>query len=218
MKPLCRFFIQFIQIQRKGGMDRGISLNLQKIMVKMLSKVILEKIEERFGRKLQYPRDVSALQQHIFEQTKENLGDSTLKRMFGFVGYGGKNRQSTMDVIATYCGYHDYKQMAIALGEDYEVSDFESVDEIVTADLEQGTMIQISYDPGRVLVLTYIGDGYYIVNESVRSQLMKGDKVKISHLTIGFRLISSEVIRSGRAIGSYVSAKEGGLTSVEIIG
>lgn len=184
----------------------------------MLNLKIIEKIEGRFGRKLLYPRDVAALQQHIFEQTKENLGGSTLKRMFGFVGYGGKNRQSTMDVIAVYCGYNDYKQMAMDLGEDYEVSDFEPVDEIVTVDLSQGTMVQISYDPGRVLVLTYIGDGYYIINESIKSKLQKGDKIKVSHLTKGFKLLVSDVIRDGQSLGAYTGAKEGGLTSVEVIG
>lgn len=183
----------------------------------MLNKALIEKIEERYGKKLVYSTDVESLCEHIFETTKERLGVSTLKRMFGFVGQKVEPRTSSMDIIAQYCGYPNYELMAKDMGEDTEISDFSPVDEVVANEIPEGTMIQVSYEPARILVLTYIGNGWFIVNESQKSKLIKGDKIRASHLTKGFKLLASDVMREGRSLGPYTAAKEGGLTSVEII-
>ena len=184
----------------------------------MISEALKVKIEERFGKKLRYTSDLDALAQAIVDETKEPIGVSTLKRMFGFVSQTVTPRLSTMDIIAQYCGYPNYKLMSHDLGTDIEISDFTEVQEILSSQIEEGAMLQLTYDPGRVLVLTYIGDNYYIVNESQKSKLQKGDKLKITHLTKGFELVAGEVIREGKNLGSYTSAKQGGLTSIEIIG
>lgn len=184
----------------------------------MLNGKIREKIEEKHGQKMQYSQDCEALSESIFQATGERLSLATLKRLFGFVGLQVAPRQSTMDIIAQYVGYPNYKLLAKEIGDDTEISDFTPVDEVVASATPEGTMVQITYDPGRVIVLTYLGDGWFIVNESIKSKLQQGDKIKVSHLTKGFKLKVSEVIRDGRDLGSYTGAKEGGLTSVEIIG
>ena len=183
----------------------------------MITEALKEKIEEKFGRKLRYSADLDALAQAIVDETKENLGVSTLKRLLGFVSQEVVPRRSTLDIIAQYCGYPNYSLMAYDIGTDTEISDFTVVDEIVSSELEEGTMVQVTYDPNRVLVLTYLGNDYFIVNESQKSKLQKGDHLKITHLTKGFELKVGEVIREGKNLGSYTGAKQGGLTSVEII-
>lgn len=184
----------------------------------MLNEEILKRLQERHGKEVKYPVDVEALGEHIFEVTKERLSESTLKRMFGFIANPVKPRRSTMDIIGLYLGYPDFKTLAVALGDNSEISEFSPVEEIISEELEEGTQVQIRYDPDRVIVLTYWGDNYYIVNESINSSLQKGDKVKITHLTVGFKLLASEVLRNGDNLGAYTTAKQGGLTSVEIIG
>lgn len=184
----------------------------------MLNEKIREKIEAKHGQKMTYSQDCESLSESIYKETGERLSIATLKRLFGFVGLQVVPRMSTMDIIAQYVGYPNYNILAKEIGDDTEISDFTPVDEIVASETDEGTQIQISYDPGRVLVLTYIGEGYFIVNESIKSKLQKGDKIKVSHLTKGFKLLVSDVIRDGRSLGAYTGAKEGGLTSVEIIG
>lgn len=182
----------------------------------MLDKDIIAKIEERHGRKLVYSNDCEALSEHIFDVTGERLSIATLKRMFGFVGLKVEPRKSTMDIIAQYVGYPSYELLMSDMGHDTEISEFSYVDEIVSDDLNEGSQIQITYEPGRLLVMTYLGEGYFIINESYHSKLQKGDKVRITHFTKGFELLVSAVIRDGKDLGPYQGAKVGGLSSIEI--
>lgn len=183
-----------------------------------MSKELRKKIEEAYGKQVKYSQDCEALAMAIEERTGQRLGVSTLKRMFGFVGEHVVPRGSTMDIIAQFLGYKDMTDMARQTGEAYDISMFTPVDkEIESAELEEGTQIQFSYDPKRLVIMTYIGDNFFIINESQNCKLQKGDKVRISHLAIGFELLASEVIRGGENLGAYHAAKEGGLTSLEVI-
>lgn len=184
----------------------------------MLNQEILKKLAERHGKEIRYPSDVESLSEHIFEKTRERVSPSTLKRMFGFITKPVHPRRSTLDIIGAYLGYADYKELALDLGDNSEISDFAPVEEIISDELEIGSQVAIAYEPDRTVVLTYIGDDYYIVNESIKSSLMKGDKVKVTNLAYGFKFLASEVIRHGQNLGAYTSAKMGGLTRVEIIG
>ena len=182
----------------------------------MLNQEILKKLAERHGKEIRYPSDVESLSEHIFEVTKERVSQSTLKRMFGFIS-AVRPRRSTLDILSVYLGYPDYKTLAIEIGDNSEISEFSPIEEVISTELEEGTQIEISYDPDRVLVITYIGDNYYIVNESINSSLKKGDKIKVSNLTLGFKLLSSEVIRNNKNLGAYTTAKLAGITRLMII-
>lgn len=183
-----------------------------------ISKDLRKKIEEAFGREVKYSQDCEALAMAIEERTGQSLSVTTMKRMMGFAGDNVVPRGSTMDIIAQFLGYDDMKDMAHKTGETYDISMFTPVmNEIESDKLDVGTQIQFSYDPKRMVVMTYVGDQYYIVNESHNSKLQKGDKVRIIYLAVGFELMASDVVRDGKNIGSYHTAKNGGLTSLEII-
>lgn len=182
----------------------------------MLNQAVIKKIEEKFGMKLEYGRQCIALSEAIYEDTSERLSETTLKRMFGFTGQECVPHRSSMDILAQYLNYPDWKTLSAELHEDSEISDFSEVEEIVSSDLKEGTQVQITYDPQRLLVLTYLGDYFYIVNESYKSKIQKGDKIRVTHLTIGQPLIVAQIIREGKSLGSYTGAKMGGLTSIEV--
>lgn len=153
----------------------------------------------------------------IKDATGQTLGTTTLKRMMGFVNGPASPRPSSLDIIAQYLGYPDYDLLAKDIGQDADISDFREVESLDSADLEPGEQIQLTYQPNRLLVLTYIGDNKYVVNESRGSKLLKGDKLMIAGFYVGFTPLISDVERSGRHFGSYQAAKQGGLTSVEIL-
>lgn len=184
----------------------------------MVSDKLREMIKERFNAPIEYPQQCEALAMAIYEATGQTLGTTTLKRMLGFVKGGANSRPSSLDIIAQYLGYPDYNLLTKDLGEDCEISDFRAVESIDSADLEVGEQVQITYNPCRVLLLSYLGDNLYLVNEARGSKLLRGDKLMIAGFYIGFELLVSDVERSGRHLGSYQAAKQGGLTSVEIIG
>lgn len=154
----------------------------------------------------------------IEEETGQRLSTTTLKRMLGFVNGPANARTSSLDILARYLGYPDYDLLAKEIGENTEISEFRPVEKIDSDDLLPGEQVQLTYDPNRVLVLSYLGENRYLVNESRGSKLQKGDKLMIAGFYVGFELPVSDVERGGRHLGAYVAAKQGGLTSVEIIG
>lgn len=182
-----------------------------------LSKELKKKIEERLGSPLTYSADCERLAAAIEEATGERLGVTTIKRMFGFAGEQVEPRGTTMDIIAQYLGYDDMKDMTRQLGDASDISMFTPVDEINVSTLREGTQIQFTYDPDRLIVITYIGDFWFIINESLGSKLRKGDKIRLTQLAKGFELLISDVVRDSTNLGPYHAAKNGGLTSVEII-
>lgn len=182
----------------------------------MLSKSIISKILAKYGKEEVYSADCAPLAAEI------GLSETTLKRMLGLVGENSpeKNRTphvSTMDILAKWLGYDSYKALLREIGEQDYSSEFTSMESIDVKDLDEGTQIQIKYDPARVIVMTYLGDRAFVINESKNCKLLKGDRITLTHLVLGQELIVKDVVRDSRNLGGYRGAKEGGLTSLEII-
>ena len=91
------------------------------------------------------------------------------------------------------------------------------MESIEVADLDEGTQIQLKCEPSRIIVMTYLGTGEFVINESKNSKLMKGDRIRLTHLVLGHELLISRIIRDNKPIGDHRAAKDGGLTSLEII-
>lgn len=64
-------------------------------------------LQRTFGRKIEDRGDCEALVQDIYEKTGAVLSYNTLRRMFGLAEYR-KPRESTLDQLATYCGFRSY--------------------------------------------------------------------------------------------------------------
>ena len=181
----------------------------------VIFKILKQKIEEEFGEKILYSRQCEALAEAILEKTGQRLSLVTLKRLLGFTSAEVMPRLSTLDIIASYCGYDDYESLKGALMDSSLVSDFKFTEIVEAKNLEKGSQIILRYDPDRMIHLEYLGDSFFIVKESLNSKLLIGDKVKIQSFNKGFELIASEVIREGVNLGSYIAAKQGGITSIE---
>lgn len=183
----------------------------------MLNDRIIELIQERFKTPIRYPQQCEALALDIQETTGQTLGTTTLKRMLGFVNGTKSARPSSLDILAQYLGFPDYNLLIKEIGIDTDISTFGQVRSLVSANLEPGEQIQVTYAPNRLLVLSYIGDNRYLVNESRGGKLQKGDWLTISGFYEGFELVVSDVVRGEQHLGAYIAAKQGGLTGIEII-
>ena len=179
---------------------------------------ILKRIKEKAGINMTKSVDFDILAQAIRDQTNESLGVNTLKRLFGFKTEKVVPRLSTMDVIAQYLGFADYESLIKTLGDEADISMFTPIDSLEVKDLEKGTQVRISYDPNRILFLTYLGNMQFIVNDVEGSKnILKGDVLTITQLAVGHRLVVAKVNRDGENLGSYEAAKFKGLKSVEIV-
>ncbi len=183
----------------------------------MINEKVRQMILEKYNTPLQYPQQCEALSMAIYEATGETLSTTTLKRLFGFVKGPKSLRSSSLDIIANYLGYADYDLLLKEIGKNTDISDFSNVESNESVNIKVGTVVRISYQPNRVLILRYLGDNKYVVTEARGSKLQKDDVLMISGFYIGFELLISDVVRNGLHLGSYRAAKQGGLTGIEII-
>lgn len=72
-----------------------------------LSQEWIERIETVFGRPIRFSNDCEALRQDLIDRNNIYIGDTTVKRMFGFAKDAGKIRRSTYDQLAVYIGFKD---------------------------------------------------------------------------------------------------------------
>ncbi len=182
----------------------------------MLSQSIIQKILDKYGKEKVYSADCASLADKI------GIGETTVKRMLGLVGESSPERNrtphvSTMDILAKWLGYENYKALLREIGENDYSSDFTFMESIDVKDLAIGTQIQLKWEPSRIIVITYSGDDTFIINEAKNSKLLKGDKIKLTHLVLGQEFLVKGVWRGERLLGPYRGAKDGGLTSIEII-
>ncbi len=182
----------------------------------MLPQSIINKILSKSGKETIYSGDCLGIAGSI------GISETTLKRMLGLVGENSPERNrtphiSTMDILAKWLGYENYKALLREVGEEDYSSEFTSMQTIDVNNLDEGTQIQVRYEPSRTIVMTYLGGGQFMINESKNSKLLKGDRIKLTHLVLGQEMIVTEVIRNDRNLGGYRAAKDGGLTSLEII-
>ncbi len=182
----------------------------------MLSQTIIEKIEAKFGKKNIQSGDCASLAGQI------GIGETTVKRMLGLVGENSPERRrvphnSTMDLLSQWLGYESYKALMSELNESDVASEFTSMESVDAKSLDVGSQIQIRYEPSRLIIMTFLGNEEFVINESKNSKLRKGDRIKLTHLMLGQEMIVKEVIRGDKNLGGYRAAKDGGLTSLDII-
>lgn len=172
------------------------------------------KIEEAYGKAIRYPADCEHLAAHIAEMTRESVGVTTLKRIFGFVSDVSSPRLATLDILARYAGYSDYDSMRVTLMGEGD-SGFEESGDIRLIDLQQGDIVRFEYLPDRMVRVRYLGERKFEVEESVESRLMKGDLLLIRGFAQGQALTIDRVEREGRNLGRYIAGKTSGLTALE---
>ena len=185
----------------------------------MLDRKIIEKIEEKLKQPITTTACGKWLPETIKNETGVLLGETTLKRMFGFTNDPRTPHRSTLNVIAEFLGYKNYDAMALDLElPEVIISEFEERDAIETDTLNIGDIVEITYLPNRLFSLKYVGDSRFIIESVENSRnLLAGDIVRITHVEKGFPLYMSEVVRDGKNLGIYEAAKNGGLTSIEIL-
>ena len=77
----------------------------------MISKLIQEKVEMRFGRPIRYAKDCEILAGSIHAFTGEKISCSTVKRLFGLIESDNEPRLYTLDILAQYLGYINYDNL-----------------------------------------------------------------------------------------------------------
>ena len=188
-------------------------------MNKRMDKTIKEEVRrlikmEFFGdanRELRTDNDYTSLSIDIEEITKK-LNINTLKRFFDHWGKGidYKFSNATLDAIAGYIGYSDWKDLEKNINS--PKSDFSFV-----APIEIGDEYLIKYSPDRVVKLKLIGKNRYRVKSSSGSKLKVNDECTADSFDVGSLFCVTDVVREGVDIGQYRSAPNHFITKTRLI-
>lgn len=173
-------------------------------------------LRQRYGNMLSSSKDCELVAQDIARTTHRTFGSNTLRRLLGFYGDDRRTYRYTLDTLAIYLGYTDWTELCKATDE--EASDFTELDAVYATDLKAGDRVRIAYQPGRMLLLGYQGEGTFRVLERLNCKLLTNDVMQISTIEKGEKLICRQVMRDGKLLAAtYRAGLAGGLTEVEVL-
>ncbi|MBP5487456.1 MAG: hypothetical protein J6Y06_07515 [Bacteroidales bacterium] len=168
-------------------------------------------VERKYANRLATTADFVRLS----EEMNDQVSPSTLKRLWGYVGMQVEPRQSTLDALASYSGFRDYR----AFLEDLKSSKMASsgyfnAARLDAATLQVGDTFKIGWRPDRIVTLLYVGDNRFRVVNSEHSKLQAGDEFEAATIMKGFPLILPEITRKGEKTSSYIAGRDGGIVFI----
>lgn len=174
-------------------------------------------VEATFGRTPGSPTDFNNLSYQIQNTTNNKIGVSTLKRFWGYVKSDFNATYTTLSLLARYVGYRDWDSFRTQYkGE--EDSDFSSARLIIAANLNLNSIIHAEWGSEKSLRLKKIRQpNCFEVMESDNIKLSPHDIIHIDTLICGEKFIASDCSRRGASLGTYIGARNGGISSMKII-
>lgn len=163
-------------------------------------------IETAINRKISTPKDFGFLRESIFTRLHVWVGRSTLMRLWEYIDNKVEPRESTLDVLSQYLGYKDwaeYKQNAL-MPKEQQSSPVLSRRLSVPSELSIGDRVRLTWLPGRVCDIEYLGDLNFRVIESEKTRLHKGDTFRCSLIVEGEPLYLDNLIQDNRSPIAYI--------------
>lgn len=176
-------------------------------------KMLTADVESRLGRGLLSPKDFEHLHGVIEKDLNERVSVSTLKRLWGYSKYLSSPSVSILSTLCRFVGYRDWKDYKTRRENEGKKPSAEVLgDKItVTADLEPGDRVRLTWEPQRVCDVVYHGDGEFEVLSSVNTGIKTGDWFCCDLIVSGEPLWLSNLRQYGKAPVAYVCGKQGGV-------
>lgn len=174
---------------------------------------LMQDVERKFGRRLATTADFVCLSGEM----DDSVSPSTLKRIWGYVGMKVEPRAATLDALARYIGFRDFRAYREDLNASRMASSGYFKAERLDADaLQAGDTFQIGWRPDRIVTLRYEGDRRFHVLASEHAKLVVGDEFEASSILKGFPLIVPSILRNGERTASYIAGRDGGITFIRM--
>lgn len=175
---------------------------------------IIQQIEESLKHKMLTPRDFTFLREQIFNRLHVYVSSTTLKRIWGYLDDGGQPRQSTLTILARFLGYRDYEDYAVhsLLPQEQESDPVMSRRLSVLEELLVGDHLRLTWHPGRICDVEYLGGIDFQVLASERTRLKPGDTFQCSLIMEGEPLYLDNLRHGDLPPISYVCGKKSGVT------
>jgi hypothetical protein len=181
----------------------------------MLSKIIRERLENKFGKEIRYSKDCEVFADEISEKTMKKISPSAIKRIFGLAKGTMEPRLYTMDVISIYLDYKNYDELLKELQHTI-LPEKEIIEQIRVEELNLNDELIVFTEPSINLKLNYLGDCKFKGTEEVNSELRQNDIVLVNHILRDYPLFIKNVIRNGKHLGPLTAFKMAGVNSIRI--
>lgn len=174
-------------------------------------KELCRKVEETAGMPAIKSKDFEHLVVRIYERTGTLLSPTTLKRIWGYLKEPTVTRHSTLDLLAQFCGWHNYDEFLKGCVPEIE-SGYLGVKVLnVDRDLSKGDVVKLMWHPSRICEIEYLGNYRWIVVRSEGTRLLPGDTFRCSLIMTGEPLYLNDVVHNGVSSGIYVCGRRHGV-------
>lgn len=176
-------------------------------------------VEESANRKATTSNDFIYIAGAIQGRTNKHLGISTLKRIWGYIEGYKSVRESTLDILAQFVGYPDYRTFENDYCDSEVVRSSHRVmsQACLSANVPTGAHVEITWHPNRSLMLLHEGKGRYLVKVSLHSKVKEGDRFEVQSFIVGQPLVMNNFIHNGEAPCHFIVGNKGGLTSIKVV-
>ncbi len=169
-----------------------------------------EEVEKVVGRKIKAPRDFDFLARQVAGYMGDTISVSTLKRMWGYVATQCKPSKFNLDLLSRMVGYLDWD--SFVEGQDSPASSRFFIRSKLIADaLYVGEEVKLTWYPGRVVTIKYLGNDSFEVVESVASKLAVGDTFTCHQFVDDEPLYLSNLSHENMPLSNYVCGQTGGI-------
>ncbi|WP_455187951.1 hypothetical protein [Bacteroides congonensis] len=176
-------------------------------------------VEKHIERKMRTPADFDFLVELIWEQVREPISPTTLKRLWGYIKGSEHTRPSTLDILSQFVGKRNWDDFLLYISEKKEEqSTFIIGYEIKSEDLSLGDKVVVTWCPNRCCMFVYLGNSQFEVIESRNSKLNIGDTFYCLCFAEGHPLYINSLVQVNSASSvSYVAGMRNGLVRVQVV-
>lgn len=178
-----------------------------------MTKRLCKDIEAALSRQIQTPKDFEFLRERIYARLHVLVSRTTLMRVWGYLDENVTPRPYTLDILSEFLGYSgwdDYQQHAL-MPKEQQSSPVMNRKISVKDDLVLGDCIRLTWQPGRVCDIEYLGDLRFKVIASENTRLQAGDTFQCSLIVESEPLYLDNLIQGQHQPIAYVCGKNSGV-------
>lgn len=182
----------------------------------MLSPVVRNKIEQKFGSPIRYPKDCDSLANSISKECRCKISGSTLKRLFGLIKGTEKPRLWTLDLLANYLNHKSWEDLMNHLTDNKPVVS-QKIESVNSKNLITGSVYQIFFGKNTSVIIEYTGKNLFKVIEQERTVLLKSDLITIEKIQLHLPLLVKSIQRGRLVLDGILIGTVTGATSIKLL-
>ena len=178
-----------------------------------MTKRLCKEIEKALHRQMKTPKDFDYLKERIYARLHILVSSTTLKRLWGYLDEGVTTREKTLDVLTQFLGYRDWEEFTHRVQNQEEPQSSPVMNRKISVkdDLVLGDCIRLTWQPGRVCDIEYLGDLRFKVIASENTRLHIGDTFECSLIVEGEPLYIDNLKQGNNRSIAYVCGKKSGV-------